>query len=99
MPVHGQSFASSDRRPIARIRDWAGALGEVAQSGSLHRAQISFAAMWASESAFMVSLAVVAYGDGGVARSASSPRPAWRPLRFSRRSLRRWPTGFVASGF
>jgi MFS family permease len=35
-------------------------------SGPLHRAQISFAAMWASESAFMVSLAVVAYGEGGV---------------------------------
>ena len=35
-------------------------------SGPLHRAQISFAAMWAGESAFMVSLAVVAYGDGGV---------------------------------
>ena len=34
--------------------------------GPLHRAQISFAAMWASESAFMVSLAVVAYGEGGV---------------------------------
>jgi MFS family permease len=35
-------------------------------SGPLHRAQISFAAMWAAESAFMVSLAVVAYGEGGV---------------------------------
>ena len=35
-------------------------------SGPLHRAQISFAAMWAGESAFMVSLAVVAYGEGGV---------------------------------
>ena len=35
--------------------------------GPLHRAQISFAAMWAGESAFMVSLAVVAYGEGGVA--------------------------------
>ena len=34
--------------------------------GPLHRAQISFAAMWAGESAFMVSLAVVAYGEGGV---------------------------------
>jgi MFS family permease len=36
-------------------------------SGPLRRAQISFAAMWAGESAFMVSLAVVAFGDGGVA--------------------------------
>jgi MFS family permease len=35
-------------------------------SGPLHRAQISFAAMWAGESAFMVSLAVVAYDEGGV---------------------------------
>jgi MFS family permease len=36
-------------------------------SGPLRRAQISFAAMWAGESAFMVSLAVVAFSDGGVA--------------------------------
>jgi CRP-like cAMP-binding protein len=35
--------------------------------GPLRRAQISFAAMWAGESAFMVSLAVVAFRDGGVA--------------------------------
>ena len=51
---------------MARIRDWAGALGEVAQSGSLRRAQASFGAMWASETAFMVGLAVVAFRDGGV---------------------------------
>src|SRR5215213_5427816 len=51
---------------MARIRDWATALGEVAQSGPLRRAQASFGAMWASESAFMVGLAVVAYRDGGV---------------------------------
>jgi len=43
----------------------AGVLGALS-SGPLHRAQISFAAMWAGESAFMVSLAVVAYGEGGV---------------------------------
>src|ERR671932_558532 len=36
-------------------------------SGPLRRAQVSFAAMWAGESAFMVSLAVVAFRDGGVA--------------------------------
>ena len=36
-------------------------------SGPLRRAQISFAAMWAGESAFMVPLAVVAFRDGGVA--------------------------------
>src|SRR5215213_6548938 len=51
---------------MARIRDWATALGEVAQSGPLRRAQASFGAMWASESAFVVGLAVVAYRDGGV---------------------------------
>src|SRR5215213_6643778 len=51
---------------MARIRDWATALGEVAQSGPLRRAQLSFGAMWASESAFVVGLAVVAFRDGGV---------------------------------
>ncbi len=35
--------------------------------GPLRRAHVSFAAMWAGESAFMVSLAVVAFRDGGVA--------------------------------
>src|SRR5215212_1194858 len=51
---------------MARIRDWARALGEVAQSGPLRRAQASFGAMWASETAFMVGLAVLAFRDGGV---------------------------------
>src|SRR5215217_8319741 len=51
---------------MGRIREWVAALGEVAQSGPLRRAQASFGAMWASESAFMVGLAVVAYRDGGV---------------------------------
>jgi MFS family permease len=51
---------------MGRIGEWAGALGEVAQSGPLRRAQASFGAMWASESAFMVGLAVVAFRDGGV---------------------------------
>jgi CRP-like cAMP-binding protein len=50
----------------SRLRSCAGAL-DVACSGPLRRAQISFAAMWAGESAFMVSLAVVAFRDGGVA--------------------------------
>ena len=50
-----------------RFRDWAGALEDVAHSGPLRRARISFAAMWAGESAFMVALAVVAFGNGGVA--------------------------------
>src|SRR5687768_17560756 len=59
-----------DSRPVlarrsSRRRFPAGVLAAVS-SGPLHRAQISFAAMWAGESAFMVSLAVVAYGEGGV---------------------------------
>jgi MFS family permease len=49
-----------------RVRAPAVAL-EAVFSGPLRRAQISFAAMWAAESAFMVSLAVVAFRDGGVA--------------------------------
>ncbi len=43
-----------------------GALGEVAHSGPLLRAQISFGATWGSESAFMVGLGVVAFRGGGV---------------------------------
>jgi MFS family permease len=50
-----------------RFRDWAGALGQVAHSAPLRRAQISFGAMWAGESAFMVALGVVAFRAGGVA--------------------------------
>jgi MFS family permease len=49
-----------------RFPGWAAAL-RVAYRGPLRRAQISFAAMWAGESAFMVALAVVAFHDGGVA--------------------------------
>jgi hypothetical protein len=41
------------RRFPPRIRDRAGALEEVAHSGPLRRARISFGAMWAGESAFM----------------------------------------------
>src|SRR3954451_1633093 len=48
------------------IRNWVTALDEVAQSGPLRRAQASFGVMWASETAFMVGLAVVAFRDGGV---------------------------------
>src|SRR5918997_4890597 len=51
---------------MATIRGYVAALGEVAQSGPLRRAQASFGTMWASESAFMVGLAVVAFRDGGV---------------------------------
>jgi MFS family permease len=51
-------------------------------SGPLRRAQISFGAMWAGESAFMVSLAVVAFGDGGVAAVGvvTAARMATAPL-------------------
>jgi MFS family permease len=54
------------RRLSPRVRASADALGEIAQSGSLRRAQVSFGAMWASESAFMVGLGVLAFRDGGV---------------------------------
>src|SRR4051812_10276750 len=51
---------------MASIRTWVTALDEVAQSGPLRRAQASFGVMWASETAFMVGLAVIAFRDGGV---------------------------------
>ena len=54
-------------RSRSRIRDWAGAVGQAAHRGPLRRAQISFGAMWASESAFMVALGVLAFRAGGVA--------------------------------
>jgi MFS family permease len=38
----------------------------VTHSGALRRAQVSFGAMWAGESAFMVALGVLAFRDGGV---------------------------------
>src|SRR5215211_5228555 len=50
-----------------RIRSWKRSLEEVGQSGPIRRAQVSFGAMWAGESAFMVALGVVAFRDGGVA--------------------------------
>ena len=54
------------RRRVSRFTGWAAAL-RVAYRGPLRRAQISFAAMWAGESAFMVALSVVAFREGGVA--------------------------------
>src|SRR5687767_14342932 len=48
-------------RLAPRFRARADALGEVAHSGPLRRAQISFGAMWAGEGAFMVALGVVAF--------------------------------------
>ena len=50
-----------------RLRDWAGALGQAAHRGPLRRAQLSFGLMWASESAFMVALGVLAFRAGGAA--------------------------------
>jgi MFS family permease len=55
------------RRFSPRMRDWAGALEELRHGGPLRRAQVSFGAMWAAETAFMVALAVLAFRDGGVA--------------------------------
>jgi CRP-like cAMP-binding protein len=49
-----------------RIRNRMRALGEVAPSDSIRRAQLSFGAIWASESAFVVGLAIVAFRDRGV---------------------------------
>src|SRR5919204_3709521 len=49
-----------------RIRVGTRSLEEVTPSESIRRAQLSFGAMWASESAFAVGLAVVAFRDGGV---------------------------------
>src|SRR5215218_4013192 len=54
------------RRLQPRIRSWRHSLEEVAQSGQIRRAQVSFGSIWASESAFMVGLGVVAFRAGGV---------------------------------
>jgi hypothetical protein len=54
------------RRLWPRIRNRMRALGEVAPSDSIRRAQLSFGAIWASESAFVVGLAIVAFRDRGV---------------------------------
>jgi MFS family permease len=58
-------------RVSLRFRDRADALEDVAHSGPLRRSQISFAAMWAGDSAFMVALAVVAFSNGGVAAAGA----------------------------
>lgn len=54
------------RRLWSRVRVGARAPEEIAPNSSIRRAQLSFGAIWASESAFMVVLAVVAFRDGGV---------------------------------
>lgn len=51
----------------ASVRSGAEAWRQVAQSGPLRRAQLSFLAMWGGEAAVMVALAVVAFRDGGAA--------------------------------
>jgi cyclic nucleotide-binding protein/MFS transporter len=50
-----------------RVRSWGRSVDEVAQSGPIRRAQVSFGAMWASEAAFLVGIGVLAYRDGGIA--------------------------------
>ncbi|QEC48314.1 MFS transporter [Baekduia soli] len=52
------------RSPTSRGRRHAP--GGPARSGPLRRAQLSFAAMWSGECAFMVALGVVAFRAGGV---------------------------------
>jgi Cyclic nucleotide-binding domain len=54
------------RRLSSRIRKSTRLLEEVAPSDSIRRAQLSFGAMWASESAFLVGLSVLAFRHGGV---------------------------------
>jgi hypothetical protein len=55
------------RRLSPRIRNRTRSFEVVAQIASIRRAQLSFGAMWTSESAFVVGLAVVAFRDGGIA--------------------------------
>ena len=54
------------RRLSPTIRNWTRSLEEIAPSESIRRAQLSFGAMWVSETAFQVGLVVVAFRDGGV---------------------------------
>jgi hypothetical protein len=50
----------------ARIGNRRRAREAIASGESIRRAQLSFGAMWGSESAFVVGLAVLAFRDGGV---------------------------------
>src|SRR3954467_6234374 len=54
------------RRLSSRIGHRTHSREAIASSESIRRAQLSFGAMWASESAFVVGLAVLAFRDGGV---------------------------------
>ena len=53
-------------RRISRMRVGTRSVDDGTPSESIRRAQLSFGAMWASESAFVVGLAVLAFRDGGV---------------------------------
>src|SRR3954463_16094499 len=54
------------RRLSSRIGNRTRSLEARGSTVSIRRAQLSFGAMWASESAFVVGLAVLAFRDGGV---------------------------------
>src|SRR3954471_8033321 len=54
------------RRLSSRIGHRTHSREAIASSESIRRAQLSFGAMWASETAFQVGLAVLAFRDGGV---------------------------------
>jgi CRP-like cAMP-binding protein/predicted MFS family arabinose efflux permease len=54
------------RRHQPTLRSEGHSREEVAQLGQIRRAQVSFGLIWASESAFMVGLGVVAFRAGGV---------------------------------
>jgi predicted MFS family arabinose efflux permease len=49
-----------------RVRSRRRSVDDVAQFGPIRRAQVSFGAIWASESAFLVGIGVLAYRDGGI---------------------------------
>jgi CRP-like cAMP-binding protein/predicted MFS family arabinose efflux permease len=53
-------------RVLGRLGTWTRSVDEVAPSKSIRRAQLSFGAIWASETAFVVGLSVVAFRNGGV---------------------------------
>ena len=54
------------RRMSWRVRSRRHSVDEVARFGPIRRAQVSFGAVWASESAFLVGIGVLAYRDGGI---------------------------------
>jgi MFS family permease len=64
------SGAAGAMSPRSRLRAGARAFDVNLRSAALRRAQLSFGAMWASESAATVAVSVVAYRDGGPAAVA-----------------------------